>query len=192
MFLSGRRGIKQCGALLGVAETGVAPTPTSKNPSTAKSQNKKYLLYSLFWRRQYTRKKEISIAYDTSVFYTESVWLSDDKTFCIVTQAGSSGVKNTLAFVKSTSGKWEKCDIYEADSKKDNIFVIFKTDALGHTWRVACLAVKEASESALTLSPSVAYPAKERFGLSLENELHMTGYGIGDIELPFVQEEVAS
>ena len=52
--------------------------------------------------------------------------------------------------------------------------------------------VKEASESALTLSPSVAYPAKERFGLSLENELHMTGYGIGDIELPFVQEEVAS
>ncbi len=141
---------------------------------------------------QYTRKKEISIAYDTSVFYTESVWLSDDKTFCIVTQAGSSGVKNTLAFVKSSSGEWEKCDIYEADSKKDNIFVIFKTDALGHTWRVACLAVKEASESALTLSPSVAYPAKERFGLSLENELHMTGYGIGDIELPFVQEEVAS
>ena len=192
MFLSGRRGIKQCGALLGVAETGVAPTPTSKNPSTAKNQNKKYLLYSLFWRRQYTRKKEISIAYDTPVFYTESVWLSDDKTFCIVTQAGSSGVKNTLAFVKSTSGKWEKCDIYEADSKKDNIFVIFKTDALGRTWRVACLAVKEASESALTLSPSVAYPAKERFGLSLENELHMTGYGIGDIELPFVQEEVAS
>lgn len=52
--------------------------------------------------------------------------------------------------------------------------------------------MKEASESALTLSPSVAYPAKERFGLSLENELHMTGYGIGDIELPFVQEEVAS
>ncbi len=46
MFLSGRRGIKQCGALLGVAETGVAPTPTSKNPSTAKNQNKKYLLYS--------------------------------------------------------------------------------------------------------------------------------------------------
>ena len=45
MFLSGRRGIKQCGALLGVAETGVAPTPTSKNPSTAKNQNKKYLLY---------------------------------------------------------------------------------------------------------------------------------------------------
>lgn len=128
---------------------------------------------------QYTRKKEISIAYDTPVFYTESVWLSDDKTFCIVTQAGSSG-------------EWEKCDIYEADSKKDNIFVIFKTDALGHTWRVACLAVKEASESALTLSPSVAYPAKERFGLSLENELHMTGYGIGDIELPFVQEGVAS
>ena len=41
MFLSGRRGIKQCGALLGVAETGVAPTPTSKNPSTAKNQNKK-------------------------------------------------------------------------------------------------------------------------------------------------------
>lgn len=30
---------------------------------------------------QYTRKKEISIAYDTPVFYTESVWLSDDKTF---------------------------------------------------------------------------------------------------------------
>ena len=138
------------------------------------------------------RKKEISIAYNTPVFYTESVWLSDDKTFCIVTQADSSGVKNTLAFVKSSSGEWEKCDIYEVDSKKDNIFVIFKTDALGHTWRVACLAVKEVSERALTLSPSVAYPAKERFGLSLENELHMTGYGIGDIELPFVQEEVAS
>lgn len=138
------------------------------------------------------RKKEISIAYYTPVFSTESVWLSDDKTFCIVTQAGSSGVKNTLAFVKSSSGEWEKCDIYEVDSKEDNIFVIFKTDALGHTWRVACLAVKEASERALTLSPSVAYPAKERFGLSLENELHMTGYGIGDIELPFVQEEVAS
>lgn len=138
------------------------------------------------------RKKEISIAYDTTVFYTESVWLSDDKTFCIVTQAGSSGVKNTLVFVKSSSGEWEKCDIYEVDSKEDNIFVIFKTDALGHTWRVACLAVKEVSERALTLSPSVAYPAKERFGLSLENELHMTGYGIGDIELPFVQEEVAS
>lgn len=138
------------------------------------------------------RKKEISIAYDTTVFYTKSVWLSDDKTFCIVTQAGSSGVKNTLVFVKSSSGEWEKCDIYEVDSKKDNIFVIFKTDALGHTWRVACLAVKEVSERALTLSPSVAYPAKERFGLSLENELHMTGYGIGDIELPFVQEEVAS
>lgn len=138
------------------------------------------------------RKKEISIAYNTPVFYTESVWLSDDKTFCIVTQAESSGVKNTLAFVKSSSGEWEKCDIYEVDSKEDNIFVIFKTDALGHTWRVACLAVKEASERALTLSPSVAYPAKERFGLSLENELHMTGYGIGDIELPFVQEEVAS
>ena len=138
------------------------------------------------------RKKEISIAYYTPVFSTESVWLSDDKTFCIVTQAGSSGVKNTLAFVKSSSGEWEKCDIYEVDSKEDKIFVIFKTDALGHTWRVACLAVKEASERALTLSPSVAYPAKERFGLSLENELHMTGYGIGDIELPFVQEEVAS
>ncbi len=140
------------------------------------------------------RKKEISIAYNTPVFSTESVWLSDDKTFCIVTQAGSSSVKNTLAFVKSSSGEWEKCDIYEVDSKEDNIFVIFKTDALGHTWRVACLAVKEVSESALTmtLSPSVAYPAKERFGLSLENELHMTGYGIGDIELPFVQEEVAS
>ncbi len=140
------------------------------------------------------RKKEISIAYYTPVFSTESVWLSDDKTFCIVTQAGSSGVKNTLAFVKSSSGEWEKCGIYDVDSKEDNIFVIFKTDALGHTWRVACLAVKEVSESALTmtLSPSVAYPAKERFGLSLENELHMTGYGIGDIELPFVQEEVAS
>ena len=138
------------------------------------------------------RKKEISIAYYTPGFSTESVWLSDDKTFCIVTQAGSSGAKNTLAFVKSSSGEWEECGIYEADSKEDNIFVIFKTDALGHTWRVACLAVKEASERALTLSPSVAYPAKERFGLSLENELHMTGYGIGDIELPFVQEEVAS
>lgn len=138
------------------------------------------------------RKKEISIAYYTPVFSTESVWLSDDKTFCIVTQVGSSGAKNTLAFVKSSSGEWEECGIYEVDSKKDNIFVIFKTDALGHTWRVACLAVKEASERALTLSPSVAYPAKERFGLSLENELHMTGYGIGDIELPFVQEEVAS
>lgn len=137
-------------------------------------------------------RMKIFTTYNTPVFYTESVWMSDDKTFCIVTQAESSGVKNTLAFVKSSSGEWEKCDIYEADSKKDNIFVIFKTDALGHTWRVACLAVKEASERALTLSPSVAYPAKERFGLSLENELHMTGYGIGDIELPFVQEEVAS
>ena len=31
MILSGRRGIKQCGALLGVAETGVAPTPTKKS-----------------------------------------------------------------------------------------------------------------------------------------------------------------
>ena len=28
MIFSGRRGIKQCEALLGVAETGVAPTPT--------------------------------------------------------------------------------------------------------------------------------------------------------------------
>ena len=137
-------------------------------------------------------RMKIFTTYNTPVFYTESVWLSDDKTFYIVTQAESSGVKNTLAFVKSSSGEWEKCDIYEVDSKKDNIFVIFKTDALGHTWRVACLAVKEVSGRALTLSPSVAYPAKERFGLSLENELHMTGYGIGDIKLPFVQEEVAS
>ena len=139
-------------------------------------------------------RMKISIAYYTPVFSTESVWMSDDKTFCIVTQAKSSGGKNTLAFVKSSSGEWEKCGIYEVDSKEDNIFVIFKTDALGHTWRVACLAVKEVSESALTmtLSPSVAYPAKERFGLSLENELHMTCYGIDDIELPFIQEEVAS
>lgn len=139
-------------------------------------------------------RMKIFTTYSTPVFYTESVWMSDDKTFCIVTQAESSGVKNTLAFVKSSSGEWEKCGIYEVDSKEDNIFVIFKTDVLGHTWRVACLAVKEVSESALTmtLSPSVAYPAKERFGLSLENELHMTCYGIDDIELPFIQEEVAS
>ena len=61
MFLSGRRGIKQCGALLGVAETGVAPTPTSKNPSTAKNQNKKYLLYSLSRRRRHTCSAYVSI-----------------------------------------------------------------------------------------------------------------------------------
>jgi len=66
-------------------------------------------------------RMKIFTTYNTPVFYTESVWMSDDKTFCIVTQAKSSGVKNTLAFVKSSSGEWEKCGIYEVDSKKDNI-----------------------------------------------------------------------
>lgn len=81
---------------------------------------------------QYTRKKEISIAYDIPVFYTESVWLSDNKTFCIVTQAGSSGVKNTLAFVKSSSGEWENA-IFMRQTARKIIFLSYSKQMLSDT-----------------------------------------------------------
>lgn len=134
-------------------------------------------------------KTEIFNSYYIPVFYTESVWMSSDSTFCIVTKTDSSGFgKSTLAYVKGDSGAWEECSIYESGGS----FVIFKKDSDGHTWRVAFCEVSDASEKEITLSPSAAYPAKEKFGLSLENELRLKRYDMGAITLPFETEEVAS